>query len=163
MEGQLKFLLQTRSFVRFFLPIFHDDDFPTLHQLSKEGFIALTNHPRLALALQSIHDLDLVELRDSLGDGDDESDLSLDGFEDSIRGSGRRNVDDGGVGLGVLDGLWSVERKRKWEGGREGEGEGWVSSVSGGRGRDEMEGREGGAGREGNSECGLRGVYAASS
>lgn len=64
-----------------------------------------SNHPRLALALQSIHDLDLIELRDSLGDGDDESDLSLNGLEDSISGSGRRNVDDGSVGLGVLDGV----------------------------------------------------------
>lgn len=58
-----------------------------------------TNHPALALALQNVHNLDLISLRDTLGDGDDEFNLVLDGFNDSIGGEGRGNVDDRGVRL----------------------------------------------------------------
>lgn len=58
-----------------------------------------TNHPALALALQSVHNLDLVSLRDTFGDGDDELNLVLDGFNDGIGGEGRRNVNDRGIRL----------------------------------------------------------------
>lgn len=58
-----------------------------------------TNHPALALALQNVHNLDLISLRDTLGDGDDEFNLVLDGFNDSIGGEGRGNVDDRGIRL----------------------------------------------------------------
>lgn len=58
-----------------------------------------TNHSALALTLQSVHNPDLVSLRDTLSDGDDELNLVLDGFDDSIGGEGRGNVDDRGIRL----------------------------------------------------------------
>lgn len=64
-----------------------------------------TNHPRFALALEGVHDLDLVKLGDALSDGDNETNLSLDGLEDSVGSEGRRNIDDSRIGRGLLDGL----------------------------------------------------------
>ena len=52
------------------------------------------NHPTLALTLQSVHDPDLISLRDSLRDGDDQLDLVLDSFDDGIGGACWRDVDD---------------------------------------------------------------------
>lgn len=120
-KGQLSFLSlpSTRSFIRSspppqpFSPLSTP---PQLENFIRKADAALTDHPRLALALQGIHDLDLVELGDSLGDGDNESDLSLDSLKNGIGGSGRRNVDDGCVGLGVLDGLQVEGSKGKGEG-----------------------------------------------
>ena len=66
-----------------------------------------TDHPGLVLAPEGVVDHQLVPLGDPFGDGDDQGDLGLDGFEDGTGGKGRRDVDDGSVGvllvLGLLD------------------------------------------------------------
>lgn len=49
--------------------------------------------------------LDLVCLRDALGNGNDEGNLCLDGLDDGISSSGRRDVDDGSVRVRLLDGV----------------------------------------------------------
>jgi hypothetical protein len=63
------------------------------------------NHPALALALERVEHLDLVPLRDPLGDRHDEGDLILDGLDDGVGGARGGNVDDRGVGLGFADGV----------------------------------------------------------
>lgn len=63
------------------------------------------NHPRLVLRPQRIVDHQLVALRDAFGDGDNEGDFGLDGFEDGGGGEGGGDVDDRGVGAFVLSGL----------------------------------------------------------
>ena len=49
--------------------------------------------------------LDLVCLRDALGNGNDEGNLCLDGLDDGISSSGGRDVDDGSVRVRLLDGV----------------------------------------------------------
>lgn len=78
---------------------------PHLTPLTNDPRTVPSNHPRLALTFQRIHDLDLVALRNTLGDGDDQLDLVLDGFDDSVGCERWGDVDDGGVGLGVGDGV----------------------------------------------------------
>lgn len=51
------------------------------------------NHARLGLGSEGIVDLELVALWDTLGDGDDEGDLRLDGLENGIGGTCGGNVD----------------------------------------------------------------------
>lgn len=62
-----------------------------------------TNHSRFALRFQGVIHSDLVPLRDTFGDGDNQLDLVLDGFNDSIGSSRRWNVNDGSIGFGMLD------------------------------------------------------------
>lgn len=50
-------------------------------------------------------DLDLILLGDALGDSDDEGDLVVDRFDDCVCRCGRRDIDDGCVGLCLLYGL----------------------------------------------------------
>jgi hypothetical protein len=71
----------------------------------REGSSRRTDHARLGLRLKGVHHLDLVKLGDALGDGDDETDLGLDGLKDGVGSARGRNVDNGGVGLGLPDGL----------------------------------------------------------
>jgi hypothetical protein len=74
-----------------------------------------TDHPTSALALQRVHDPDLIALRDTLGDGHDELDLILNGLDNGVGSEGRGNVDDRCVGLGLLD--------RVFDGAEDGESE----------------------------------------
>ena len=53
-----------------------------------------SNHARLALALQGIHDADLIPLGNTLSDGNDELDFLLDSLNDGVGGPGGRDVDD---------------------------------------------------------------------
>ena len=84
-----------------------------------------THETRFRLALESIHDLvwarrrnritalamrlethlDLVLLGNTLRNGDDETNLVLDGLEDGIRRGGWWYVEDGGVGLDFPHGI----------------------------------------------------------
>jgi hypothetical protein len=64
-----------------------------------------TDHPGLALTPQSVVDHQLVSLGDTLSDGHDQGDLGFDGFEDGTGSEGRRDVDDGSVGVLVLLGF----------------------------------------------------------
>lgn len=79
----------------------------------KQGPLLLTDHARLRLALERVDDADLVELRDALGDGNNKSNLGLDGLKDSVGGEGRRDIDDGRVGLGLLNGLETLQQKAR--------------------------------------------------
>ena len=49
--------------------------------------------------------LDFVLLGNPLSNSDDEGDLVLDGLDDCVCRSGRGNIDDGSIGLGLLYGL----------------------------------------------------------
>jgi hypothetical protein len=59
------------------------------------------NHPTYALALQGVHDPDLIPLRDALGDGHDQLDLGLNGLNNGVGGTCGRHVDDRRVRLGL--------------------------------------------------------------
>lgn len=64
-----------------------------------------TNHPTFALALQGVKHPDLIPLRNTLGDGDDQLDLILDSLNDGVGGTCRRDVNDRSVRLGLADGV----------------------------------------------------------
>ena len=53
-------------------------------------------------ALERALDLHHVEDGDALGDADDELELGVDRLEDRVGGEGRRHVDRGGGGAGLL-------------------------------------------------------------
>ena len=63
------------------------------------------DHPGLALAPERVVDHQLVPLRDTLGDGNDQGDLGFDGLENGTGGKGRRHVDDGSVRVLLVLGI----------------------------------------------------------
>lgn len=79
---------------------------PHLAPLTDDTRAVPANHPALALAFQRVHDPDLVPLRNTLGDGDDELDLVLNGLDDGVRCTGWRDVNDRSVGLRFSDSLF---------------------------------------------------------
>jgi hypothetical protein len=58
---------------------------------------------RPGLRSESLRDLDLVRLRDTLRDANNEADFILDGLKNGVGGERRWHVKDGGVGPGLLD------------------------------------------------------------
>ncbi len=78
---------------------------PHLTSLTYNPRTIPTYHPTLTLTSQRLLNHDLISLRDSFGDGDDQGDLVGDGFEDGGGGEGWRDVDDGSVGFDFGDGL----------------------------------------------------------
>lgn len=90
-----------------------------------------SDHPRLVLAPQRVVDHQLIPLRDPFGDGDDEGDLSLDGFEDRTGGKGGRDVDDGRIGVLLVLGFTDVSVDGETEVGLTG----FLQSVEWERGR----------------------------
>jgi len=66
------------------------------------------DQPSDVLTLERVFDLGHVHLRDSLGDGDDQWDLCIDGFEQGRLAAGRGHEDHTCVGLGLLHGLLHV-------------------------------------------------------
>lgn len=64
-----------------------------------------TYETRLALGQKSLLDSDHIMLRNTLSDGDDQRNLSLDGLQNGSSSAGRGNVDDRGISLGLLSSL----------------------------------------------------------
>lgn len=79
----------------------HDTDFASLWV--DDTWAVGSHKTRLALALEGVGDPDLVGLRDSFCDGDDQGHLSLDGLDDGISSKRRWDIDDRGVRLCLLD------------------------------------------------------------
>lgn len=69
----------------------HDTHFTSL---GNDTRAVSADHPRLVLRFQSVVHPDLIPLRNTLGDSDNEFDLILDSFDDSIGGTCWRDVDD---------------------------------------------------------------------
>lgn len=67
--------------------------------VGKKSGAVTADHARLGLGQKRLVDLELVALGDTLGDGDDEGDLGLDGLEDGVGGASGGNVDDRRLGL----------------------------------------------------------------
>ena len=63
-----------------------------------------TDQPRLRSDKRPLH-LHHVQDRNAFGDGDDQRDLGIDGFEDGVGGKWRRHIDDSGIGSGLLLGV----------------------------------------------------------
>lgn len=80
----------------------HDTE---LAGLGHDSGAVSSNHARLALRAEGVVDLELVTLRNALGDSHDKGDLVLDGLEDGVGGARRGDVDDGSVRVLGLDGL----------------------------------------------------------
>lgn len=60
---------------------------------------------RLCLTTKDLSHANFILLRDSFGNANDQRDFGLNGFNDGICGERRRNVDDCGVGSGLVGGL----------------------------------------------------------
>lgn len=80
----------------------HDTHLATL---GNDTRAVTADHSGLGLGSKRLLNHELVPLGNTLGDGDNQGDLSFNGFQDGPRGTGGRDVDDTGVGLGVSDGL----------------------------------------------------------
>lgn len=76
------------------------------------------NESRLVLRSHNGLHLNHVEGGDTLSDADNEVHLSLDGFKDSVGREGRRNVDHGRFGIGLLLALseGGIDRETKMRG-----------------------------------------------
>jgi hypothetical protein len=60
------------------------------------------NHAGLGLGCKGLSNLDLIRLRNTLSDADDEANLVLNGLENGISGKGRGHVEHSRVRLGLL-------------------------------------------------------------
>lgn len=80
----------------------HDTHLTTL---GNDTGAVTADHSGFGLGSKRLLDHELVPLGNTLGNGHDQGNFSLDGFQDCAGGAGGRDVDDTGVGLGVSDGL----------------------------------------------------------
>src|SRR5690606_7227216 len=79
----------------------HDSDL-ALARGDDAGAVRADQHD-VVVAGQRILDPQHVQHRDALGDGDDDLDARIGGFQDRVGRVRRRHVDDGGIGAGVGD------------------------------------------------------------
>jgi hypothetical protein len=77
----------------------HDTDL-TLVGLDDTGAVR-TNEAGLGLLVEAVLDTDHVNLGDTLGNADNERDLSINSLEDSSGGTGRGDIDNSGVGTSL--------------------------------------------------------------
>lgn len=80
----------------------HDTHLTTLGDNTRT---VTADHSGLGLGSKRLLDHELVPLGNTLGNGHNQGDFGLDGFQDGTGGAGGRDVDDTGVGLGVSNGL----------------------------------------------------------
>lgn len=67
-----------------------------------------TDQTSLVLSHQSLLDADHVMLRNTFSDGNNQGDFSLNGIQNSLSSSGRRDVDDTSISLGSFSSLSSI-------------------------------------------------------
>ena len=86
----------------------HDTDL-ALTGLDDTGTVG-TDQARLGLALHDVLHAEHIVLRNTFGDTDDQGNFSSDSLENGTSGTGRRDVNDGSVGIGSFLSLCVISR-----------------------------------------------------